>query len=94
MHTKFTLVTTRKDLDNAGVNSAPAICVWLDGCMDLKWALLQKLREYGPEGCAAAMLLEAEDPRLVTYRPERSEPVGFEAPDAERAREIRKASKI
>jgi len=67
MHTKFTLLNV-KQKDGAAL-SQPAICVWLDGDMDLKWALCKKLQEFGAAGKAAAILLEAEDPRLVTYSP-------------------------
>jgi hypothetical protein len=55
--------------EQGGHVGVPAVCAWLDAESNDKWALLEKLKTYGPLGRVAAVLLTVKDPRMVTYLP-------------------------
>ena len=73
MFTEATLVST-KDSEGRSIGH-PAICVWIDADLKEKKALLDYLRQFGPMGQAAALILLSKDPRifLTSYKDEFTE---------------------
>jgi len=54
----------RTEPDERGINSHPALCVWLDASLEDKAALIHHLGKFGPAGHAAAAILHGRDPRI------------------------------